>query len=166
MIRTILFLAFLLALSIPLAHAEQFDSEGFVVRIGPDCSVIVSHSSKANSEDAAYRLYGLGIPSPRQPFGPEAQSYLAKLLPKGTRISIKAIPVPNRDASSLPDALIQVYGKSVNYALIRDGMAWVDRQVCTGLYCRRWNIEEHRAVEARKGIWSTNYSTPPWQWAR
>ncbi|MBO4312948.1 MAG: hypothetical protein J5838_01505 [Desulfovibrio sp.] len=34
------------------------------------------------------------------------------------------------------------------------------------LYCRRWYIEEHRAVTSGKGPWSVDAPTPPWQWAR
>ena len=163
MTRTLL-TAMLFALTAFLnACSEGPGIDAYVVRIDSNCAVVVSFDSKATSEDAAYRFYGIGIPSERQPFGPEAHAYIEKMLPRGTRISINKLTDP-RGSDSLPEALIQVYGKSLNYALISEGLAWVDRQHCKGLYCRRWHIEEHKVVEAGKGIWSVKVSTPPWQW--
>lgn len=163
--KLLLVILFVLGIGISKAYAERFDIEGFVVRLDANCAVIISKDSKARTEDAAYRFYGIGIPSEKQPFGPEVRKYLGNLLPKGTRIFIKKMK--NSDGSdSLPEALIQVYGDSLNYALIREGLAWVDRQRCRDLYCRRWHIEEHKAINASKGIWSVNVPTPPWQWAR
>ena len=163
--KLLLVMLFVLATGISNARAERFEIEGYVVRVDANCAVIVSNDSKARSEDAAYRFYGIGIPSERQPFGPEVRKYLAAMLPRGTRISIKELTDPS-GSDSLPEALIQVYGKSLNYALITEGLAWVDRRRCKGLYCRRWHIEEHRVIEERKGIWSVNVSTPPWQWGQ
>ncbi len=163
--KLILAMLFVLAAGITKAHAERFDIEGFVVRIDTNNNIIVSNDSKAQSEDATYRFYGIGIPSEKQPFGSEAHKYLVNILPKGTRITIKKLTDSN-GSNSIPSALIQVYGKSLNYALISEGLAWVDRQRCKGLYCRRWHIEEHKIIEDRKGIWSVDAPTPPWQWGQ
>lgn len=163
--KLVLVTLFVLAIDLSTAYAERFDIEGYVVRLDANCAVIVSKDSKARSEDSAYRFYGIGFPSEKQPFGPEVRKYLRDVLSKGTRIYIKKM----RDSGgkdSLPEALIQVYGESLNYGLIRAGLAWVDRQRCRDLYCRRWHIAEHKAIEARKGLWSVDVPTPPWQWAR
>ncbi|MBD5642093.1 MAG: thermonuclease family protein, partial [Desulfovibrio sp.] len=60
--------------------------------------------------------------------------------------------------------LVQVQDRSVNNRLVSDGLAWVDRSTCKAFFCRRWHIEEHLAQKDRRGIWSLNMSTPPWQW--
>ena len=163
MIRKLLPVMIVALAAFSAACSEGSGIDAYVVRVDESCAVIVSNDSKATSEDAAYRFYGIGIPSQRQPFGPEARTYIEKMLPKGTRVSINKLTNPS-GTDSLPEALIQVYGKSLNYALISEGLAWVDRQKCKGLYCRRWHIEEHKVIEAGKGIWSVNVSTPPWQW--
>ena len=165
MIRKLLPVIIVALAAFSTACSEGPGIDAYVVRVDESCAVIVSNDSKAASEDGAYRFYGIGIPSARQPFGPEAHAYIEKMLPRGTRISINKLTDP-RGSDSLPEALIQVYGKSLNYALISEGLAWVDRRRCKGLYCRRWHIEEHRVIEERKGIWSVNVSTPPWQWGQ
>ena len=45
-------------------------------------------------------------------------------------------------------------------------LAWVDRQKCRAVFCRRWLIQEHQAVLDKRGIWGLNIGTPPWQWSR
>ena len=166
MIRKLfLVILFVLAIGISKACAERFDIEGYVVRLDANCAVITSKDSKARTEDAAYRFYGIGLPSEKHPFGPEVRKYLRNVLSKGRRIHIKKM-TESAGSDSMPEALIQVSGDSLNYALIREGLAWVDRQRCRDLYCRRWHIAEHKAIEARMGIWSVDMPTPPWQWAR
>lgn len=159
-----LFLAILLIFSSVPAFAERFDTEGYVVRIAPDNAIVVCKDSSASREDAVYRLWGIGMPGQNKPFGQQAHAFLTQTLPKGTLITVKVIDTKKSEA--IPEVLVQVYGKSLNYAMIREGLAWVDRQHCTSLYCRRWHIEEHRAVTEGRGIWGLNMTTPPWQWGQ
>ena len=85
------------------------------------------------------------------------------MMPVGTKVGVES--VGQLEAGPI-SALVQVAGDSVNYKLVMAGLAWVDRQKCRAIFCRRWLIQEHQAVVDRRGIWSLNMSTPPWQWGR
>ena len=85
------------------------------------------------------------------------------MMPVGTKVGVES--VGQLEAGPI-SALVQVGGDSVNYKLVMAGLAWVDRQKCRAIFCRRWLIQEHQAVVDRRGIWSLNMSTPPWQWGR
>ncbi len=114
-----------------------------------------------DGKSMAISLYGISIPTDRQPFGPQAKAYLAKILPKGAKATLTTI---NENDEGIVSALVQVADKSVNTRLVADGLAWVDRKTCKALFCRRMHIAENTARKERKGLWSLNMSTPPWQW--
>ena len=113
------------------------------------------------SPDTAVLFYGIGIPTMHQPFGPQARELLLKLLPRGRQVSLESASV-EKDGQLA--ALVQAGGVSVNHRLLADGLAWVDRGKCRAFFCRRWLIQENVARKERRGIWSINVSTPPWQW--
>ncbi|MCR5813738.1 MAG: thermonuclease family protein [Desulfovibrio sp.] len=137
---------------------------GFVFKVEDDGLIAVSNWPKAEKADAVVRMYGINMPSLRQPFGKEARAFLLKYLRKGEEVEIS--PVGDRNEEGLEEVLLQVDGHALNYALVDEGLAWVDRQSCLSTYCRRWYIVEHRAVTQQKGIWSLQMETPPWQWSR
>ena len=117
---------------------------------------------KDNSgQEFPVRFYGIGIPGSRQPLGNEAKELIGSLLPPGSRAILTTV---NQDDEGIVSALVQVQDRSVNNRLVSDGLAWVDRSTCKAFFCRRWHIEEHLAQKDRRGIWSLNMSTPPWQW--
>ncbi len=107
------------------------------------------------------RFYGIGIPGPCQPLGADARAMIASLLPDGAKAILTTV---NQDEEGIVNALVQIQDRSVNNRLVSDGLAWVDRSTCKAFFCRRWHIEEHLAQKERRGIWSLNISTPPWQW--
>ena len=84
-------------------------------------------------------------------------------MPRGTKVTFEPV---GRSESGTVSALVQVGGTSVNYQLVVEGLAWVDRQTCKAIFCRRWMIQEHQAVVDKRGIWGLNIGTPPWQWGR
>ncbi|MBO4335739.1 MAG: thermonuclease family protein [Desulfovibrio sp.] len=136
----------------------------FVFKVQEDGLIAVSYWPRAEKADALVRMYGISMPSLRQPFGKEARAFLLKYLHKGEEVEIA--PVGEKDEEGLEEVLLQVEGHSLNYALVSEGLAWVNRQTCLSTYCRRWYIVEHRAVTEQKGIWSLELETPPWQWSR
>lgn len=114
-----------------------------------------------NGKELSITFYGIGIPTLRQPMGREAQALLAKMLPKGAKVTLTTV---NEGEDGLVSALVQVADRSVNNRLVSEGLAWVDRSICKAFFCRRWHIEEHLAQTERRGLWALNISTPPWQW--
>ena len=136
---------------------------GYVVNVEDGNTVTVSTKADARKADFVLRFYGIGAPTLRQPFGKEACAYLREMLPKGTRVGVDIVE-EEKDGSIR--ALVQVRGDSVNYQLVAQGLAWVDRQSCKAIFCRRWDIQEHQAVQERRGIWRLNLGTPPGQWGR
>ena len=123
----------------------------------------IAHTPEGRQPEAVVRFYGIEAPTLQQPLGPEARVRLAELLPRGTRVAID--PVGEADDGPLV-SIVQVGGTSINYQLVVEGLAWVDRKRCRAVFCRRWYIQEHQAVQARRGIWGLNIGTPPWQWGR
>lgn len=133
----------------------------FVVEVKDGNTITVSDWPNSGQVNATIRLFGVSSPSLNQPFGPEARAFLQEKMPVGQRIEIDTVVKEGGDTEA---ALVQLGGHSINYLLVTKGLAWVNRQKCTAAYCRRWYIEEHRAVQAKLGVWSVGVDTQPWQW--
>lgn len=114
-----------------------------------------------SGKELALSFYGIGIPTERQPFGNEAHKLLLSILPPGEKCIVTTV---NSTDEGLISALVQVQDRSVNNRLVSEGLGWVDRFTCKAFFCRRWHIEEHIAQKERRGVWSINVRTPPWQW--
>jgi endonuclease YncB( thermonuclease family) len=137
--------------------------EGYVVRVEDDGAVVVSESRDLDESAERYLFYGVEVPTVNQPFGPESLSWLRGKLPQGAEINLKSV---SKDRSGHLRALIQLGSDSINYQLLYQGLAWVNRAQCRAVFCRRWYIQEHQAVVEKRGLWSMPMSTPPWQWSR
>lgn len=142
-------------------HAHAW--EGFVVQVEDGNTISVSRSETNTSDTTILRFYGTDAPSLRQPYGPQALAYMKRMMPKGTKVSVDPV---GTDEKGIVQALIQVGGNSVNYQMIREGLAWVNRRTCKAMFCRRWHIQEHQAISEKRGIWAIQHSTPPWQWGK
>lgn len=142
------------------AGADAATLEGYVFSVADGNTVTISNE-RGGKADLTVRLYGITAPTLRQPCGPEAHAFLSKSLPKGAPVIVETVGAPQGEHAY---ALIQVRGTSVNYLMVNEGLAWVDRRHCRGVFCRRWMLEERGARESRKGVWALNITTPPWQW--
>lgn len=143
---------------------ENYSGKTMIVYVGSlekGNILYVNESRRGGGEDFPIRFYGIGIPTERQPYGREAHAELAKLLPKGQKLLITAV---KQDEEGITSALVQLNDHSINNRLVDEGLAWVDRSTCKAFFCRRWHIQENLALKARRGVWSLNISTPPWQW--
>ena len=136
---------------------------GYVLRVEDGNSILLSTQQHNATEQILVRLYGIEAPVLQQPYAKEALACLQRLLPKGVQVNVE---VTSEDTDGVQTALVQVRGTSVNYQLLMEGLAWVDRNSCKALFCRRWYIQEHRAVAQKRGLWGLNLPTPPWQWSR
>lgn len=141
--------------------AQAWDA--YVVRVEDGNTIVVCERPGRDEPTVILRFYGIDAPSRRQPFGREARDFLLRLMPKGTKVSVDSL---GQDEQVTPTALVQVAGKSVNYQLLIEGLAWVNRSTCKAIFCRRWYIQEHQAIVNRRGLWGLNMGTPPWQWSR
>lgn len=157
------FCAVLLLGLLAASNAAAKAREGYVLHVEDGNTVTIAYAPEGTQPDAALRFYGIEAPTLQQPLGPEARARLAALMPVGTKVSVD--PVGESEDGPLV-AIVQVGGTSVNYQLVMEGLAWVDRQRCRAVFCRRWYIQEHQAVLERRGIWGLNIGTPPWQWGR
>ena len=147
--------------------------DAYVVRVEDGNTISVSEKADRDEPITILRFYGIDAPSLSQPFGPEARDFLLRLMPKGTKVGVDSVGVDSVGVDSVGEddkgavsALVQVAGTSVNYQLLVEGLAWVNRSRCKAMFCRRWYIQEHQAVVDRRGLWGLNMSTPPWQWSR
>lgn len=159
--------ALLLAIFLPLAApALAWDNYigrnmDVVVEAVPDGSSLSVKNSDGDPMNISF--YGISIPTGRQPYGREARAFLAKMLPRGSKVTLTTI---NENDEGIVYALVQAADQSINTRLVADGLAWVDRKTCKALFCRRMHIAENTARQERRGIWSLNMSTPPWQWGK
>lgn len=152
-----------LALGFVWTVSPVFAGEAWVVRVEDGNTILVSSKRNSTEADTVLRFYGIDAPSLNQPFGAEALQHLAQIMPRGTKVSFEPV---GKSESGTVSALVQIGGTSINYQLVMEGLAWVDRQTCKAIFCRRWMIQEHQAVVDKRGIWGLNIGTPPWQWAR
>ncbi|MBQ9537391.1 MAG: thermonuclease family protein [Desulfovibrionaceae bacterium] len=135
----------------------------FVFKVEDGGTIAITNWPNSAQADTRVRLYGVRTPLWKEPYGKEAREFLENYLPKGAKIEISS--VTNSVEDGMEEVLLQVNGHSLNYALVDEGLAWVDRRSCKSSYCRRWYLVEHNAVEARKGVWGLDLETPPWQWS-
>lgn len=133
----------------------------YVLGVDEGNIIAVSESARGHEPDYRVSLYGIGIPSGKQPLAAQARQALLRLLPTGGRVVLSIV---GRDEHGMVSALVQRNDRSINNFLVDQGLAWVDRSTCKAMFCRRWHIQEHGAIKDRRGIWSLNIASPPWQW--
>lgn len=160
--RAVFVLGMLLLFSSGLC-STAYAWDAYVLRVEDGTTISVCEKRGRHEPVVILRFYGIDAPALTQPYGREARDYLLKLMPPGTKVGVDAV---GKDEHGAVSALVQVNGASVNYQLLVEGLAWVSRSTCKAMFCRRWYIQEHQAVVNRRGLWSLNMSTPPWQWGR
>jgi Micrococcal nuclease (thermonuclease) homologs len=160
-IRFLALIAFVVFTALPAFAESTWDA--YVVSVEDGNTITVNTKSGSSEPEYVLVFYGIEAPTQNQPFGREAVAYLQNSMPVGTKVAVETVGEPGSGPIA---SLVQLGGDSVNYKLVMEGLAWVDRQKCRAIFCRRWLIQEHQAVVDRRGIWSLNMSTPPWQWGR
>lgn len=142
-----------------LAHAW----DAYIVQVEDGNTLSVTRTKGDTANTRILRFYGVDAPALNQPCGQQALDFLNNMLPKGEKVTVDPV---GTDENGIERALVQVGGTSINYQLLREGLAWVNRNTCKAMFCRRWHIQEHQAIEEKRGIWAIQHSTPPWQWGR
>jgi endonuclease YncB( thermonuclease family) len=108
------------------------------------------------------RLYGIDAPEKGQPFGSKSKKFTIKFAANKT---VEVEPIET-DRYGRTVGLVNVYGKSLNKALIRSGYAWVYRDYCKELFCYEWTKLEYIAKKAKTGLWIEPSPIPPWKWRK
>jgi len=147
----------------PSGKTPQRIEEGMVERVadGDTVRVITANQTKL-------RIWMLGIDAPEtpkgskfpgQPYGPEAEAYLKRLV-EGKRVRVEIYGV-DRYRRLLSTMFID--GKDINLAMIEVGLAEVYRGPESGNpYKQQYQAAEKAARAARKGMWvlGNTYESP------
>jgi len=90
---------------------------------------------------------------PVQPCGPEASAFTKKMLPAGSTVKLE-FDVQERDKYGRLLAYVYVGGKSVQKALLAEGLAKVAVYPPNVKYVDEYRAIEAKAKAAKKGIWA------------
>jgi micrococcal nuclease len=147
----------------PTGKHPQRIEEGIVERIadGDTVTVITSNQTKLR-----IRMLGIDAPEtpkgakfPGQPYGPEAEAYLKRLV-EGKRVTVEIYGV---DRYKRLLSTIFIDGKDINLAMIEAGLAEVYRGPESGNpYKQQYQAAEDTARSAKKGMWvlGDKYESP------
>jgi micrococcal nuclease len=148
---TIIFCLFLI-LIIP---AISWGWQGMVIGASDGDTITVVHNGKA----VKIGLYGIDTPEESQSFGKTAKQFTSVMLyGKTVEVETKGIDPYDRFV-----ALVNVGGKSLNEALIKNGYAWVYRKYCIEAFCKDWLKLENVAKYGKIGLWSEPNPILPWE---
>ncbi|MFH1067564.1 MAG: thermonuclease family protein [bacterium] len=103
------------------------------------------------------RLYGIDCPEKSQPFGQRAKQFTSSFaFGKTARVESKEKDQYNRFVAE-----VFVDNKSLNAALVENGLAWAYRH-----YTTKFVPLEEQARQAKRGLWADPNPTPPWEFRR
>ncbi len=136
------------------------DVHGFV---GEVTSVDSGDTMVAETQGQQHRirLYGIDSPESGQHGSNAAQRYLRNLA-LAHPVDVEVIET---DAFGRAVAIVRRVGKesSINAAIVANGYAWVNPQLCRVDVCNKWIDLQRQARRYRLGIWSGFNLVPPWE---
>ena len=105
---------------------------------------------RADGQGMVVRLYGVDCPELGQPYGEAARELTRRLV--GRRVSVR----PTGGKSWQRDVAVVLLrdGRSLQSALVKAGLAWVDDRFCRRPECDGWRKAQARARAARRGLWA------------
>lgn len=131
---------------------------GKVVNISDGDTIKVLQDGK----QVKIRLYGVDTPEKAQSFGQKAKKFTANFA-ANKMVDVEPI---DTDRYGRTVALVNVYDKSLNKELVRNGYAWVYRDYCKESFCAEWLNIEGIARKAKAGLWIEPNPIAPWEWRR
>lgn len=141
-------------LGIPtLAQGQTFVGTGQAVMEGDTI-----HLLRETGQIVRIELYGIDAPERGQPYGPEAVRAVRRAV-LGVRIRAVA---EGRDDAGRPLFVLEVGDRVLNHQLVRDGLAWWDRNRAP--HADQFRRLERRAREDERGLWGQSDPVPPWDW--
>ncbi|MDA0238003.1 MAG: thermonuclease family protein [Proteobacteria bacterium] len=145
---------------IPLSQSEVFRGEVVRIADGDTITVLINGDRKIK-----VRFIGIDSPELDQPFGVKARDRLTQLI-QGQSIICDCV---KRDRYKRWVCRVFFDDLDVNWALIRDGLAWWyrDYQQEQAPEDRvRYKEAEALAKQQRIGLWADDAYLPPWEWRR
>ena len=116
----------------------------------------------ADKQQVKIRLYGIGCPERRQPFGGRARQATTDAA-HGKTVEVHP---REKDRDGWTVAIVYV-GESLNELLVGQGLAWVYPQFCLEEeICAPLRDLEQQARKGRKGLWIDESPVPPWEWRK
>ena len=113
-----------------------------------------------NGEEVTIRLYGVDAPESDQPYGDEAENWLRNQIGN----AIVDIEKVEEGYYGRTIAIVELNGKNINGALVKNGLAWVSDRYCDReTLCDRWREYQPQARENDIGLWSQSNPMPPWE---
>lgn len=153
--RIILLLLFLLAA--PISAFASFEAMVVNVLDGDTLTVLTPQG-----EQFRIRLYGVDTPEKKQMFGQDARRFTAQMV-SGKTVDIQEM---DRDKYGRIVALVNYGSRSLNRALLENGLAWHYGDFCKQDFCKEWKEIEKNARKSRAGLWSSKKAMPPWDWRK
>lgn len=145
-------LLFLLSLSPALAQTFT----GKVVGISDGDTIRVLKEGR----EVKVRLHGVDAPESRQPYGTKARQFTAAFaFGKAAKVDVKDT---DRYGRTVGD--VSVASKSLNQALVKQGMAWWYRRYAPN--DRVLAALEAQARRAKRGLWADRSPVAPWDFRR
>jgi endonuclease YncB( thermonuclease family) len=142
-------------LSSKKTHKDKNIWSGMVVGVSDGDTLMVLHEGKGEK----IRLYGIDAPDIGQAFSKRAKQFTSDMV-YGKTVEVKT---KDKDQHGRTVGLITVDDKSLNEALIKNGLAWVYRKYCKEPFCESWIELEVVARYGKIGLWSEPNPIPPWE---
>lgn len=138
-------------LMITPAHAWP----GKVVGISDGDTITVLTQDK---REIKIRVYGVDCPEKSQDFGTKAKQFTSDKV-FGKTVEIDPVTM---DRHGRTVGMVSVNGSNLSKMLVESGMAWVYDDYCKMQECQEWRVLQEGNKKQKRGIWSVNSATPPW----
>ena len=142
-------------LSSKKTHKDKSIWSGMVVSVADGDTIVVLHEGKGEEIE----LYGIDAPDIGQAFNKRAEQFSSDMV-YGKTVEVKT---KDKDQYGRTVGIVTVDGKSLNEALIKNGLAWVYRIYCKEPFCENWIDLEVVARYGKIGLWSEPNLIPPWE---
>lgn len=146
--------------------AERYNGRVVAVSDGDTIKVLDS-----NNVQHKIRFYGIDAPEKKQDYGHRAKQNLSKYIFNKHVI----VDVQNKDRYGREVAVVYWEGSfgndgytlhNINLQMVLDGYAWAYIQYLKKADKVLYKEMEDSARLSKKGLWESNYQTPPWQWRK
>lgn len=116
------------------------------------------HLLRDTGQIVRIELYGVDAPEWGQPYGPEAARAVRRFVHQ-ERLRVVA---RGQGEDGRPLFVVMAGDRRLNDELLRDGLAWWDRQQAASE--DQFRRLEHKARAAERGLWTQQNPVAPWTW--